>query len=386
MSENVNDAVAEPESADSYHESVHDLIIHGRAICIRGVNYHFGTGESRSQVLFDNRLDIGKGEVVIMTGPSGSGKTTLLTLIGGLRSAQAGSILVNGRELVGASRPALVAHRRQIGFIFQHHNLFSSLTAIENVRMATALKTGARAALRQSADQILERLGLGDRGRYHPGRLSGGQRQRVAIARALVNRPQLVLADEPTAALDARSGAIVMELLRDLADGPERSTVLIVTHDQRLLDHADRIVSMVGGRIVSSVMPAMTIRILKTISQLKELQGLSESTLTRMADVMTVEHRRQGEIVAREGTPGEKVCVIGDGTAEAIKDGVVQRELGPGDYYGVFTALSGRMARETVRARTDLEVYALTKDGFVKVMDSDKDYEQRIRALYMTRQ
>jgi len=386
MIDNVNDAVAEPESPGSYHESVHDLIIHGRAISIRGVNYHFGTGESRSQVLFDNRLDIGKGEVVIMTGPSGSGKTTLLTLIGGLRSAQAGSILVNGRELVGASRPALVAHRRQIGFIFQHHNLFSSLSAIENVRMATALKAGGRTALRQSADQILERLGLGDRSSYHPGRLSGGQRQRVAIARALVNRPQLVLADEPTAALDAKSGAIVMDLLRDLADGPERSTILIVTHDQRLLDHADRIVSMVGGRIVSSVMPAMTIRILKTISQLKELQGLSESTLTRMADVMTVEHRRQGEIVAREGTPGQKVCVIGEGTAEVTKDGVVQRELGPGDYYGVFTALSGRLIRETVRARTDLEVYTLTKDGFLKVMDSDKDYEQRIRALYMTRQ
>ncbi len=105
MSDNVNDAVAEPESPDSYNESVHDLIIHGRAISIRGVNYHFGAGESRSQVLFDNRLDIGKGEVVIMTGPSGSGKTTLLTLIGGLRSAQVGSILVNGRELVGVSRP-----------------------------------------------------------------------------------------------------------------------------------------------------------------------------------------------------------------------------------------------------------------------------------------
>jgi putative ABC transport system ATP-binding protein len=386
MSDNVNDAVAEPAAHESHNESVHDLIVHGRSICIRGVNHHFGTGESRSQVLFENRLDIGKGEVVIMTGPSGSGKTTLLTLIGGLRSAQTGSILINGRELVGASRAALVAHRRQIGFIFQHHNLFSSLSAVENVRMATSLKTGARTALRKNAELILERLGLGDRTGYHPGRLSGGQRQRVAIARALVNRPQLVLADEPTAALDAASGAIVMELLRDLADGPERSTILIVTHDQRLLDRADRIVNMVGGRIVSSVMPAMTIRILKTISQLKELQGLSETALTRMADQMTVEHRRLGEIVAREGTPGHKVCVIGGGTAEAIKDDVVQRELGPGDYYGVFTALSGRMIRETVRARTDLEVYSLSKDGFLKVMESDKDYEHRIRALYMTRQ
>jgi putative ABC transport system ATP-binding protein len=208
----------------------------------------------------------------------------------------------------------------------------------------------------------------------------------VAIARALVNRPQLVLADEPTAALDAASGAIVMELLRDLADGPERSTILIVTHDQRLLDRADRIVSMVGGRIVSSVMPAMTIRILKTISRLKELQGLSESTLTRMADQMLVERRRAGEVLAREGTPGHKIGVIGEGTAEALKEGVVQRELGPGDYFGVFTALSGRLIRETVRARTDLEVFTLSKDGFLKVMDTDKDYEHRIRELYMTRQ
>jgi putative ABC transport system ATP-binding protein len=383
---NVNEALAQPESDGGFGESVHELILHGRAISIRGVNFYFGSGETRSQVLYENKLDIGKGEVVIMTGPSGSGKTTLLTLIGGLRTAQTGSILVNGRELVGSPRAALVSHRRQIGFIFQHHNLFSSLTAVENVRMATGLQSGGRTVDRRRAGAILERLGLGERASYHPERLSGGQRQRVAIARALVNRPQLVLADEPTAALDAASGAIVMELLRDLADGPERSTILIVTHDQRLLDRADRIVSMVGGRIVSSVMPAMTIRILKTISQLKELQGLSESTLTRMADQMVVEHRRAGEILVREGTPGHKIGVIGEGTAEALKDDMVQRELGPGEYYGAFTALSGRMIRETVRARTDLEVFTLSKDGFLKVMDTDKDYEGRIRALYMTRQ
>jgi putative ABC transport system ATP-binding protein len=382
----LNEALAAAEQQSGFSESVHDLILHGRAISIRGVNYHFGSGEAQSQVLFDNRLDIGRGEVVIMTGPSGSGKTTLLTLIGGLRTAQSGSILVHGRELVSAKRGALVAHRRQIGFIFQHHNLFSSLSAAENVRMATALNPTGRTVDRRRAGTILERLGLGDRSAYHPGRLSGGQRQRVAIARALVNRPPLVLADEPTAALDAASGTTVMELLRELADGPERSTVLIVTHDQRLLDHADRIVSMVGGRIVSSVMPAMTIKILKTIGQLKELQGLSESALTRMADQMVVEHRRAGEIITREGTPGHKIYVIGDGTAEALKEGAVVRELGPGDYCGVFTALSGRLIRETIRARTNLELYVLSKDGYLKVVESDKDYEARIRSLYMTRQ
>jgi putative ABC transport system ATP-binding protein len=177
-----------------------------------------------------------------------------------------------------------------------------------------------------------------------------------------------------------------MALLRELADGPERSTVLIVTHDQRLLDRADRIVNMVGGRIVSSVMPAMTIRIVKTLSKMKELHGLSETTLTRFADQMMVEHRRKGEIVAREGTPGHKVCVIGVGTAEVLKDGAVQRELGEGDYYGAFTVITGRLIRETVRAKTDLEVYTLSKQGYMKVVESDKGYEQRIRELYMTRQ
>jgi putative ABC transport system ATP-binding protein len=376
----------DPEEEELSTESIHDLIIHDRAISVRRLDHHYGQGEGRSQVLFDNRLDIGRGEVVIMTGPSGSGKTTLLTLIGGLRSLQAGSLIVNGRELAGATRSTLVAHRRQIGFIFQHHNLFSSLSAVENVRMASTLRADGRVAMRRRAAEILERLGLGDRVDHAPGRLSGGQRQRVAIARALVNRPLLVLADEPTAALDATSGATVMGLLRELADGPERTTVLIVTHDQRLLDRADRIVNMVGGRIVSNVQPAMTIRILKALSQSRELQGLSEETLTRIADRMMVEHRRRGETISREGTPGHKVGVIGQGIAEVVKGDEVVRELGPGDYYGGFTVITGRLLRETVRARTELEVFTLSKEGYRSVLETDKDFEHRIRELYMHRQ
>src|SRR5262249_18281970 len=153
------------------NESVHDLslAVCGRSICISSVNYHFGSGETQTQVLFDNKLDIGRGEVVIMTGPSGSGKTTLLTLIGGLRAAQSGTIIVNNRELVRASRSALVAHRRQIGFIFQHHNLFTSLSAVENVRMATSLQPGGASASLKRAREILERLGMGDRASYAHG-------------------------------------------------------------------------------------------------------------------------------------------------------------------------------------------------------------------------
>ena len=371
----------------AHNESVHDLIVHGRAICIRGVNYYFGTGETpvagpvRQQAGYRPRRGRDHDRAVGL-GQDDAADPDRRPAVG-----TEGSILVNGRELVGASRQALVAHRRQIGFIFQHHNLFSSLSAVENVRMATALQPGARHGdARAAPPRSSNGSGWATGATITPARLSGGQRQRVAIARALVNRPQLVLADEPTAALDAESGATVMDLLRELADGPERTTVLIVTHDQRLLDHADRIVNMVGGRIVSSVMPAMTIRILKTISQLKELQGLSEATLTRIADEMTVEHRRPGEIVAREGTPGHKVCVIGEGTAEALKDDVVQRELDPGDYYGAFTAMI-RPPDPRDRPRQDRPRGLLPLQGRLPQGHGDR---QGLRAahpaLYMTRQ
>src|SRR5262249_30226187 len=157
-----------------------------------------------------NALEVGRGEVVILTGPSGSGKTTLLTLIGTLRRVQEGSLKVLGREIAGIDPQRQVLLRREVGFIFQHHNLFSSLTALENVRIAPGLlaTVGTAEGPRRCA-ALLEELGLGSRMNYLPAGLSGGQRQRVAIARALVNQPALVLADEPTAALDAASGETV---------------------------------------------------------------------------------------------------------------------------------------------------------------------------------
>src|SRR5262245_57486711 len=215
-------------------------------IRVEGVNYAYGSGETRTQVLFDNDLEISRGEVVIMTGPSGSGKSTLLTLIGALRKMQDGRLEVLGRNLTKSGEADQVELRKDIGFIFQQHNLFSSLTAIENVRMATALRPASVREMNERAAEMLGRLGLAERLRHLPSSLSGGQKQRVAIARALVNHPALVLADEPTASLDAESGKTVLELLRGMADGPDRTTVLLVTHDQRVIDHADRIVNMVG--------------------------------------------------------------------------------------------------------------------------------------------
>ncbi len=218
-------------------------------VTIQNLNHAFGKGELRKPVLFDVDLDIYAGEIVIMTGPSGSGKTTLLTLIGGLRSVQSGSVKILGQELYGASKNDLVKVRNQIGFIFQSHNLLSCLTAEQNVRMSLRLHQDISFEQRNTmTSDILEAVGLGDRVNFYPDSLSGGQQQRVAIARALVSQPQLVLADEPTAALDSKSGRNVVEIMQQLAK-EQGCTILLVTHDNRILDIADRIVHMEDGRL-----------------------------------------------------------------------------------------------------------------------------------------
>lgn len=219
------------------------------AISIGNLNHYFGQGQLRKQVLFEINLEINNGEIVIMTGPSGSGKTTLLTLVGGLRSVQSGSLKVLEQELCGATSKQLTQARRHHGYIFQAHNLHGSLTALQNVRMGLEIHPEISVAeMEIRATQMLEEVGLGDRLNYYPDDLSGGQKQRVAIARALVSHPQLVLADEPTAALDSKSGRDVVNLMQTLAR-EQGCTILLVTHDNRILDIADRIVDMEDGRL-----------------------------------------------------------------------------------------------------------------------------------------
>lgn len=214
------------------------------AIVIRNLDHYFGSGQLQKQVLFDINLEINVGEIVIMTGPSGSGKTTLLTLAGGLRSAQSGSLQVLGQELCGATAQQLTQVRRHHGYIFQAHNLHNSLTAVQNVRMGLELHPDISTSDMQFRSvEMLKEVGLQERINYYPDDLSGGQKQRVAIARALVNRPKLVLADEPTAALDSKSGRDVVTLMQTLAK-EQGCTILLVTHDNRILDIADRIVKM----------------------------------------------------------------------------------------------------------------------------------------------
>ena len=218
---------------------------------VSDLNHFYGQGNLKKQILFNINLTLRAGEVVIMKGPSGSGKTTLLTLIGGLRSSHSGSLKVFEQELVGARKGQLVAVRRNIGYIFQAHNLLKSLTAQQNVQMSMELHNGSTGVAKEKSLAMLEVVGLGERVNYYPDKLSGGQKQRVAIARALVSHPKMVLADEPTAALDSKSGRAVVELMEQLAK-EQGCTILIVTHDNRILDIADRLIELEDGYLISS--------------------------------------------------------------------------------------------------------------------------------------
>ena len=222
-------------------------------VAIEGLSHWYGRGSNRRQVLQSVDLRIEPGEVVLLTGPSGCGKTTLLTLIGALRTVQEGQVSVLGQSPQGAGRGARQKLRRRIGMIFQGHNLLRCLTAEQNVQMgADLLNDRSYLARRNLAREWLRAVGLGDHLGKLPHDLSGGQKQRVAIARALAAHPQLLLADEPTAALDSATGREVVELLKRLAR-EQSCSVLMVTHDPRILDVADRLVRMEDGRLFQAI-------------------------------------------------------------------------------------------------------------------------------------
>ena len=419
---------------------------------IRGVNHTFGSGDAKSQVLFDNNLEVMPGELVIMSGPSGSGKTTILTLIGGLRGLQTGDIdiwdglLGNYRSLFGSSDAALVKVRRLIGFIFQRHNLFDSLRAVENIRMAQQLfpSAGGDGDIRK----LLTYLGLGARMNYKPAGLSGGQRQRVAVARALVNRPKLILADEPTAALDANSGAAVITLLQNLArdrdeaeiaklvkkpgDGDDETgrlteeqatllkelttekgaTSLIVTHDARIMNRADRIVHMERGRIVSNVVVAERLFVTEGLRKAaffaailpEQQQAIADGVCIGMHPDLPVSF----QLTLREDLPvkifaaGETIVKQGDPVNDAsefylIRQGRVrvERDAGFGptkvadlaaqDFFGDRALVTNEPRNSTVIAEERTEVYCIGRETFRKYEATSRPFIMRIRDVYGTK-
>jgi putative ABC transport system ATP-binding protein len=423
---------------------------------IRGVNHYFGTGDTRTQVLFDNTLEVMPGELVIMSGPSGSGKTTLLTLVGGLRTLQEGEIEVwdaergDYRQVRGVREEELVRVRRLIGFIFQRHNLFDSLTAMQNVRMAQRLKASGPPDPDADARELLTYLLLGEtdlsgrpqksRFYYKPAALSGGQRQRVAIARALVNRPKLVLADEPTAALDANSGLAVVTLLQELARPrseaelqrlvrpPEEAgdngrladwqipllkhfanehgtTSLIVTHDARIMHLADRIVHMERGRIEANVVVSERLFVREGLRQCPAFAAILPEEQEKIADSVLVgvdpsepvhldrlsikpcclEVYEPGAVIVREGeavNDQSKFYLIRRGTVEVLReeDGAAKKlaEMGPGRYFGEVALLMNQPRNATVRALTRVEVYTVDRATFDTFRDVSRPFIDRV--------
>jgi putative ABC transport system ATP-binding protein len=206
----------------------------------------------RSAVLDRVSIALAAGEVVVLEGPSGSGKTTLLSILGCMLSPTSGRVAIAGSPVdYRDARRLPELRRRRIGFVFQQFNLFPALTALENVLYALELKGARGAAARLEAERLVDAVGLHERAHFLPRDLSGGQKQRVAIARALAGRPDVILADEPTASLDVGSGAPVLDLLRGAAREGGRS-VLVVTHDQRVRRIADRVVLLRDGRVAEA--------------------------------------------------------------------------------------------------------------------------------------
>jgi putative ABC transport system ATP-binding protein len=219
------------------------------AIVATGVTKTYGEGATAVHALHGVDLTVRRGEVLLMMGPSGSGKTTLLSILGAILGATRGSVRIDGEEIVGRPERDLPRIRLQhIGFVFQGFNLFPALTAADNVTLALDVRGIRGRAARSRALEALAAVGLEEKADRHPADLSGGQKQRVAIARALVGDPAIVLADEPTAALDTDSGRTVLDLLRHLAHGRDRAVVM-VTHDHRATAYADRVVHIADGRL-----------------------------------------------------------------------------------------------------------------------------------------
>ncbi|WP_179137004.1 ATP-binding cassette domain-containing protein [Candidatus Entotheonella palauensis] len=358
-------------------------------VCLRQLHHDFGSGEFSKRVLYDINFDLMPGEITVMTGPSGSGKTTLLTLIGALRSVQKGSVRILGQELKGLSHRQRIEVRRNIGFIFQLHNLFDALSGFQNVMMGLELHANKRKEKHQLVTQMLTELGLSHRMHAKPQAMSGGERQRVAIARALVSCPRLVLADEPTAALDQDRGRQVVKLLQRLAQ-EHRASVIMVTHDQRIIDVADRIVNLVDGHPVSNIVVQESLMICEFLMQCPVFTSLSPGMLTAMADRMTREQYPDGSIIFHQGDAGDKFYIIRQGAVNIlVDDGISTRVLATrteGSLFGEAALLTGNPRNATVQAIGEVTLYSLGHDDFQTTLDANETLKAQVIRMFFQRQ
>ena len=332
---------------------------------IDNLNYFYKEFRHKKQVLFDVSLSINPGEIVILTGESGSGKTTLLSLIGCLRSVEEGSLTIFGQELRRASQKKRMKLRHRIGYVFQQFNLLDFMSVRQNVQMSLELQPNfsAQRSLVQT-EVILQEVGLGNRINAYPRELSGGQKQRVAIARALVHRPGLVLADEPTAALDRKTGREAIELICRLAKKQE-SAVLIVTHDARILDVADRIVRIEDGRLGLGYQETMSLA----------LPTLNEEELDNVLPKLELLSYQPGTTIIRQGDIADKFYTIVQGEVDIVKEKsgsgeVLLKKLHRNEYFGEIGLLQKSKRSATVRAsgESEVTVMAIDRETFCKMV------------------
>ena len=306
-------------------------------VAVRDLTVEYRSGDYTIRPIDDFDLDVPEGSLVLLLGPSGCGKTTLLSCLGGIQTPTSGSIRVGDVEVTELSGAALTEYRRHsVGIVFQTFNLVPSLTATQNVAAPLWAAGTPKGEARQRAAELLERVGLGDRGHHRPKNLSGGQQQRVGAARALALDPPLVLADEPTAHLDYIQVEGMLRLLRSFASG-ER-IVVVSTHDHRLIPLADKVVEMVPDFLELNIAP---------------------ETMSLKAD----------EIIFEQGTEGERIYVIESGEIAIVRhlaDGGedLRVVLAAGDYFGEMSPLFGLPRSATAKARTDATVTAYTVQDF----------------------
>ena len=343
-------------------------------IKIQNLNHYYQEGKKTKQVLFNITAEIHPREVVILTGESGSGKSTLLSLIGCLRSVQEGSLKVLGYELNGSSEKERIYLRRRLGYVFQHFNLLDFMNVEQNILVSLEQQTdfSPQEAVKKTRE-IIEAVGLIEHIKDYPRELSGGQKQRVAIARALVHRPPLLLADEPTASLDRRTGRESIELITSLAK-EQGSAVLIVTHDNRIFGVGDRIIHIEDGQLNIGYKEGLSVA----------LPGLTESQLHDLIPELTILTYQPGDLIIRQGDVSDKFYILIEGEADVIKEDENSppkflKRLHVNSYFGEVGLLHGVKRTATVRAADDIKgeikVMAIDRSTFFKMMvDSDSTY------------
>jgi putative ABC transport system ATP-binding protein len=239
--------------------------------------------------------------------------------------------------------------------------------------------------MNQRATELLTRLGLGERINHKPKALSGGQKQRVAVARGLAHSPQLILADEPTAALDETSGREVMNLFQELAQ-EERRSIIVVTHDNRILDVPDRIITLEYGKITSNVLVREASKICEFLSKCPVFAGFSHLTLLQAAEKMSLEEHPAGAVIFRQGDPGEKFYLIRQGTVAVVRDGKEIATLGEGDFFGETALIEEQPRNATIATKNDVQVHTLGDEDFQDVLKKSASFEEEIqKALFARR-